>query len=47
VPIEEVRERRGGYEDRIDRQLDPLAPADRATLPGLGHDQAVAHVVLV
>jgi hypothetical protein len=32
VPIEELRERRGGYEDRVDRQLDPLAPVDRATL---------------
>jgi hypothetical protein len=32
VPVEEVRKRRGGYEARVDRQLDPLPPADRATL---------------
>jgi hypothetical protein len=31
-PIEEMRERRSGYEDRVDCQLDPLAPLDRATL---------------
>jgi hypothetical protein len=33
VPVEKVCECGGGYEDRVDAQLDPLAPADRATLP--------------
>ena len=36
VPVEKVRESGGHYQDRIDCQLDPLAPADRATLPVSG-----------
>jgi hypothetical protein len=32
MPAEKVSECRGGDEDRVDCQLDPLAPADRATL---------------
>jgi len=31
-----VRERGGGYQDRVDGQLDPLPPIDRATLPACG-----------
>ena len=33
VPAEEVRKCGGGYQDRVDCQLDPFPPADRATLP--------------
>jgi hypothetical protein len=32
VPVEKVRECGGGYKDRVDDQLDPLPPFDRATL---------------
>jgi hypothetical protein len=33
VPAEKMRKCGGGYQDRVDCQLDPLPPADRATLP--------------
>jgi hypothetical protein len=32
VPAEKVRECGSGYQDRVDAKLDPLPPADRATL---------------
>jgi hypothetical protein len=35
VPVEEVGDRGGSYEDRVDGQFDLLPPVDGATLPGV------------